>query len=152
MWALCKIISGGQTGADKTALVVAKELGYETGGYAPRHYKTEDGSDWSLKDEFGLSEMPTEAYRPRTWRNVKESDGTVWFGTGMSPGFQCTWNAIKTCCKPYILNPDPLTLKAWLIAHNIVVLNVAGHRRSTHRETEVIVRSVLEAVLKGVQG
>jgi len=45
---LNKIISGGQTGVDKAALIAAKEARYSTGGTAPRDYHTTNGSDYSL--------------------------------------------------------------------------------------------------------
>lgn len=38
-----RIISGGQTGADQGALVAAKQLGIETGGWTPRGFLTEAG-------------------------------------------------------------------------------------------------------------
>ena len=40
---LTKIISGGQTGADYGALLAAHALGLETGGWAPKGWRTEDG-------------------------------------------------------------------------------------------------------------
>jgi hypothetical protein len=40
---LRKIISGGQTGADRAGLDFAIETGLEHGGYVPRGRKAEDG-------------------------------------------------------------------------------------------------------------
>ena len=40
-----KIISGGQTGVDTIGLQVAKELGIETGGKAPKGFLREEGID-----------------------------------------------------------------------------------------------------------
>jgi hypothetical protein len=40
-----KIISGGQTGIDRIALEVARELVFPAGGSAPRDFTTELGSD-----------------------------------------------------------------------------------------------------------
>jgi hypothetical protein len=40
---LRKIISGGQTGADRAGLGFAIEKGLEHGGYVPRGRKAEDG-------------------------------------------------------------------------------------------------------------
>ena len=47
---LKKIISGGQTGADREALETARDLGIETGGFVPKGWLTEDGPDYSLHD------------------------------------------------------------------------------------------------------
>ena len=66
---LSKIISGGQTGADRAGLEVAKRLGYETGGTVPRGYKTSTGPDPTLK-EFGVVEhkirsLPAQNHQER---------------------------------------------------------------------------------------
>ena len=43
-----KIISGGQSGADLAGLKAAIKLGIETGGFIPKNYRTENGSDYTL--------------------------------------------------------------------------------------------------------
>tara|TARA_R100001594_G_scaffold1317_3_gene5549 strand:- start:5283 stop:16076 length:10794 start_codon:yes stop_codon:yes gene_type:complete len=50
------IISGGQTGVDKGALVAARKMQYKTGGMAPKNYVTDEGAALDLQDEFGLAE------------------------------------------------------------------------------------------------
>ena len=45
-----KIISGGQTGADRGGLLAGRHLGIETGGTAPPDFITEVGVDDSLRD------------------------------------------------------------------------------------------------------
>ena len=40
---LKKIVSGGQTGADRVALDVALEYGFEIGGWVPKGRLAEDG-------------------------------------------------------------------------------------------------------------
>ncbi len=40
---LTKIISGGQTGADRAALDAAIKMGIDHGGWIPKGRKTEDG-------------------------------------------------------------------------------------------------------------
>ena len=42
---ITKVISGGQTGVDTIGLQVAKELGIETGGTAPKGFLRETGID-----------------------------------------------------------------------------------------------------------
>jgi len=61
-----RIISGGQTGADLGGLVGARRIGIETGGTAPRGYKTEKGSQVDALKAFGLIEhtSPTIGIEP----------------------------------------------------------------------------------------
>eukprot|EP01126_Amoeba_proteus_P011269 TRINITY_DN14523_c0_g1_i3.p1 TRINITY_DN14523_c0_g1~~TRINITY_DN14523_c0_g1_i3.p1 ORF type:complete len:168 (-),score=28.55 TRINITY_DN14523_c0_g1_i3:205-678(-) len=70
-----KVISGGQTGADRAALEAAREVGIRTGGTAPADYKTEKGPDHSLKD-YGLVEG-SMGYAARTKKNVDDSTATL---------------------------------------------------------------------------
>lgn len=87
------IISGGQTGADRAALDAARQLGLETGGWAPRDYLTMNGPDPSL-ERYGLKQMPSPSYEERSKRNVDMSTGTVAFRRQHSPG---TDNTIGYC-------------------------------------------------------
>jgi len=128
---LRKIISGGQTGVDRAGLEAGKKLNLETGGTAPKNYRTDNGSDYSLKD-FGLIEHSDWQYKPRTIENVKNSDGTVWFGDSSSPGGRLTLNTCKKLNKPYTINPSIQFFIQWLEFNNIEILNVAGNRESTN--------------------
>ena len=69
-----KIISGGQTGADRAALDVALELKIPCGGWCPKGRRAEDGR---IDDRYPLKETPSTDYRVRTRLNVEESDGTL---------------------------------------------------------------------------
>lgn len=129
-----KIISGGQTGADRAGLEAAKFLGIPTGGTAPKGWRIcledgSNGSDPSLAD-FGLVEHTSHEYRPRTIANVKNSDGTVWFGFADSPGGILTINTAVKSNKPFVINPSPEELRSWIAKNNIKILNVAGNRKS----------------------
>jgi predicted Rossmann-fold nucleotide-binding protein len=64
---LKKIISGGQTGADRAALDTAIEKGIPHGGWIPKGRKTEDGT---LPEQYNLQEMPTTSYPKRTEKNI----------------------------------------------------------------------------------
>ena len=141
------IISGGQTGADRTGLEVAREHGFATGGFAPRGYRTEVGPDPSLAD-FGLLEHPHPSYPPRTYANVRASDFTVWFGKVGSPGYKCTKRAADTLKKGFVENPDVRLLCRLLASLNIRILNVAGNRASTNPAVCQQVRDVLGATLQ----
>ena len=53
-----KIISGGQTGADRAALDVAIKLNIPHGGWVPKGRLAEDGP---IDPKYQLQEMPTAA-------------------------------------------------------------------------------------------
>lgn len=126
-----KIISGGQTGADRGGLIAGGTLGIETGGTAPPGFITEKGSDPSLR-LYGLVEGKPDpkTYPKRTRRNVKDSDGTLLMGNAESPGSRLTLGCCVDLEKPWIMNPIPSELSRWLIANSIKILNVAGNRES----------------------
>ncbi|GAH86529.1 unnamed protein product, partial [marine sediment metagenome] len=90
-----KVISGGQTGVDQAGLEAAKELGIKTGGYIPRGFLTENGSDYSLK-KFNLTEMKSTSYVIRSIFNVDNSDGTIAFRLKSSPGTDKTIGYCQT--------------------------------------------------------
>ena len=69
-----KIISGGQTGADRAILDFALKFFKPYGGWIPKGRITEDGP---LPDKYQLQEMPTSSYPKRTEQNVIDSDGTL---------------------------------------------------------------------------
>ena len=140
---LRKILSGGQTGADRTGLECAKELGLETGGTAPKYYLTESGYDESLK-EFGLKESWSIRYQPRTRDNVVDSDGTVWFGTTTSPGYICTRNFAIQYGKPFGVNPTPEMFKH--LANIWEVINIAGNRKSKNPGVVDLVREAFKVL------
>ncbi len=125
-----KIISGGQTGGDFGGLLAGKKLGIETGGTAPKGYRTDIGPNQTLKD-FGLVEHSDWQYKPRTIENVKNSQGTLWFGDVNSPGAKLTLGTCKKLGKPYIINPIEEAFKRWIEWNKIEVLNVAGNRESS---------------------
>ena len=78
-----KIISGGQTGADRAALDVALKLGIRHGGWIPKGRIAEDGP---LPEKYKLQEMPTDSYEARTEKNVQDSDGTLIIARGKLTG------------------------------------------------------------------
>lgn len=139
-----KIISGGQTGVDTIGLQVAKKLGIQTGGTAPKGYLRESGIDNEDIRSYGLVEISeaeqsnytkrkgkTDPYTARTELNVRNSDGTVYFSTNAdSAGLQATRRAATEFNKPFLLNPTSEQLAAWIKDNNISVLNVAGNRGS----------------------
>lgn len=147
---LCaKIISGGQTGADRAGLEAARELGLMTGGWAPSGYRTERGTDISLID-FGL--RPGGSLIERTWLNVRDSNATVIFAVRSSPGSDLTVKACRYWRKPYcVINPflpdAAAKLRSFLKKVRPMTLNVAGHRESVAPGIGEAVRAVLLRVL-----
>ena len=55
-----KIVSGGQTGVDRTALDVALELGFPYGGLCPNGRRAEDGV---IASKYPLEQTPLIEYR-----------------------------------------------------------------------------------------
>lgn len=133
------VISGGQTGADQAGLRAGKELGLNTGGLAPKGWKTEAGpAPWL--EEYGLVESTEEDYLYRTEDNVKVSDATVIFGR-RSQGSNRTEEFCRIHNKPFVWINFPVVpdlraelstrgFKLWVIRHNVTILNVAGNRES----------------------
>jgi uncharacterized phage-like protein YoqJ len=128
-----KIVSGGQTGVDRAALDVAKELHLELGGWCPKGRLAEDGR---ISDEYPLRETETTDYAERTELNVRDSDGTLILTTG-SPigGTAYTIDCARKLQKPHclidlFLNPDTAEAQQWIDDNRIGVLNIAGPRQS----------------------
>ncbi len=98
---LKKIISGGQSGADRAALEAALLLGIRTGGLAPPRFMTTEGKKPELGWKFSLTEMYYSdvvsvgmAYALRSKSNVDSADVTLAFRIRASPG---TDNTIGYC-------------------------------------------------------
>ena len=139
---LIKVISGGQTGADQAGLYAARLVGLETGGTAPLNYRTNGGFDYTLRDVYGLAEDSSFGYKPRTIKNVSNSDGTIIIAKNVnSPGCNLTKSAAKAKRKPLLVIPVPdrmLTptelaanvaqIISFLQANTIHVVNIAGNR------------------------
>jgi Circularly permutated YpsA SLOG family len=127
------VISGGQTGVDRSALDVALELGVPVGGWCPKGRKAEDGS---LAARYPLTETPSKQYRQRTEWNVRDSDGTLVLTRGApAEGTAYTIEVARKVGKPCLvvdLNEEPSesAVQAWAEEHKVRVLNVAGPRES----------------------
>ncbi len=80
---ITKIISGGQTGADRGGLNAAIHYGLAHGGWCPKGRKAEDGI---IPSKYHLNEMASPEYLPRTKANVFDSDATIIFTYGPPKG------------------------------------------------------------------
>ena len=92
---LRRVISGGQSGADRAGLEAAHAAGLATGGWAPQGFLTAEGPCPELGERFGLKEIPfrrtsaasvARAFVHRTQRNVEASDATLVFRLAPSRG------------------------------------------------------------------
>ena len=132
-----KIVSGGQTGADRAGLDVALELGLATGGWIPRGRRAEDGT---IPERYrNLVETEAESYEDRTRLNVRDSDATVIFTFGPPTGGSAlTADHARALKKPVLLmdldghSAEELheRLRRWLAETRPGTLNVAGSRSS----------------------
>lgn len=131
-----KIISGGQTGADRAALDAAIALDLPYGGWLPRGRKTEDGP---LPRRYRLCEMATAKYRDRTEKNILESDGTLIVSYGPLTGGSALTEALTLRHDRPCLHLDLAEVRMeqarqavlqWLRKYDIETLNVAGPRAS----------------------
>jgi putative molybdenum carrier protein len=144
-----RIISGGQTGADRGGLEAAMALGLEHGGWCPLGRRAEDGT---IPDQYKLHETDTREYGKRTLYNVRDSDGTAIFGKAFGPGSRLTAKLAMQLGRPSIFvdpwkGADARHLREWLVKKKICVLNVAGNRESKAVGIEMRVRNFLLKVL-----
>lgn len=149
---LKKVISGMQTGADFAGVFIAKNFGLQTGGSMPKGFKRLDGYRPEFAEVYGIIEHESASYVPRTYENVKNSDGTVRFAAKFnSAGEICTMKAINQYKKPYfdinLLNlPETEEFIDWLGKNNIEVLNVAGNSEKTFKDCCYITATFLTKV------
>ncbi len=145
-----KIISGGQTGADRAALDFALALGIPHGGWCPRGRLAEDGI---IAAQYLLAETPGPDFAQRTEWNVRDSDGTVIFSiaTKLSGGSKRTAEFAVQYRKPWVHlsrqehgQSAAQKLSDFLIEHQIKTLNVAGPRQSEEPEVAGFVIGTLQ--------
>jgi len=149
-----KIISGGQTGADRAALDLAIKHKIPHGGWIPKGRLTEDGS---LPNKYQLQEMPTASYPKRTEQNVIDSDGTLIISRGkLSSGSDYTREMALKHRKQLLGIDLQITnhqqaaslIASWISLRRIKVLNVAGPRASEDPQIYSHVLIVLELSLQ----
>jgi hypothetical protein len=133
---ITRILSGGQTGADRAALDFAIKHHIPHGGWLPKGRKTEDGT---LPEKYILQEMPTPDYSKRTKQNVLDSDGTLIVSHGfLTGGSALTEFLAEEHNKPYLhidlnllsMQEAVQIINQWIQSNKLKVLNVAGPRAS----------------------
>jgi hypothetical protein len=131
---LKKIISGGQTGADRAALDFAIEHEIPHGGWCPKGRTAEDGP---LAAKYLLTETPSSGYPQQTQWNVRDSDGSVIFsiapaltgGSKKTVEFAIKHNKPRLHLHEGTASPESALLK-FIQDHEIATLNVAGRERA----------------------
>lgn len=145
-----KIVSGGQTGADRAALDWAIAHDVPHGGWCPRGRMAEDGA---IAECYALQETATNDPSQRTEWNVRDSDGTVIFSIRpvLAGGSKKTLELaqllgrpVMHLCKMSFAPPADQLLIQFIHRHHIRVLNVAGPRASEEEEVGQFVRAVLD--------
>jgi hypothetical protein len=152
-----KIVSGGQTGVDRTALDFAREQGLAHGGWCPRCRWAEDGR---IPSAYKLTETPGRNPSQRTEWNVRDSDATVIFSTGkvLTGGTLLTRKLAIRYQRPWLhlvarqgIKSAAAKLLALLQNHRIQILNVAGPRASRDPQAARFAREVLAHAFSGTK-
>jgi hypothetical protein len=147
-----KIISGGQTGADRAALDAAIKLGIPHGGWIPKGRLTEKGP---LPDKYNLMEMPNSSYASRTEQNVIDANGTLIISHGkLTEGSDYTRKMAIKHHRPWLhinLNKTPAfkaayLVSSWIKENTIEILNIAGPRASKDQRIYQDVSKLIEGI------
>ena len=146
-----KIISGGQTGADRAALDWAIQNNVPHGGWCPKGRWAEDGP---IGEKYQLQETPSSSPAQRTEWNARDSDGTVIFARSktLNGGSRLTAKFARQYHKPQlhlsrISDDSGAELRSFIRQHKIKVLNVAGPRASQEPRVGSFVTRLLGLVL-----
>lgn len=168
---IIKIISGGQTGADRGGLEAAIHCGIVHGGWCPKGRRAEDGG---IPERYTLQETGTSTYLERTEQNTIDADATIVFTEGKPTG-----SCLRTIAfaqrhkKPwYAVNLAHLNrsrhaedIVSWLrgapgfsgnrgdaVPPGNCVLNVAGSRESRTPGIEKEVKALMIDVIARLNG
>ena len=151
-----KIVSGGQTGADRAALDWALAQGLPCGGWCPKGRKAEDGR---IDLRYPLKETPSASYIQRTEWNVRDSDATVLFSIepvltgGSLKTLQFARKHEKPCLHLHAELADQVQqLRNFVRDGKIRILNVAGPRTSKEPTVAQFVIDTLGRALSTLSG
>jgi hypothetical protein len=149
---LSKIISGGQTGADRAALDAGIENNFSIGGSCPAGRMAEDGP---IDLRYPLVELEG-GYEARTRKNVENADGTVvFYDRFLHGGSEKTVAFCMESAKPYkLIDIDIVGIDAaadivasFVSDHKIQVLNIAGPRHSNCPSVYSYVKNTIQLVI-----
>jgi hypothetical protein len=162
---ITRVVSGGQTGADRGGLDAAIQAGIPHGGWCPKGRKAEDGA---IPVVYKLKETPSANYLQRTEWNVRDSDTTVIFTHGPLEGgskktaefaLKHGRSFLHVNLKEFSPLLHPADQADTEIVNGVVewlsgllprpeVLNVAGQRESKSPGIQAEVRVIVAEVLK----
>lgn len=151
-----RLVSGGQTGADRAALDVAVALGVPYGGWCPAGGWAEDlDAPPGLLARYPLlRETPDGSPSTRTRWNVRDSDATLVMlrdaPLRSSPGTRLTVEVAEELGRPSLVvrADDVAAVREWLASlDGPVALNVAGPRESDQPGLYAAVYRTLRTVL-----
>ena len=149
-----KIVSGGQTGADRAALDWAIDNDIPHGGWCPAERLAEDGV---IDSKYNLRETSKADYLQRTEWNVRDSDATVIFSikADLMGGSLATQKLADKHLKASLhltslQSPaeNATQLRGFIRKHEIKVLNIAGPRASGEPELRPLVQTVLDELFE----
>ena len=150
-----RVISGGQTGADRGAWDAALDVGVPIGGWVPAGRWAEDGP---IPPGYGeLPETAESDVAVRTERNARDSDATLILSHGPPTGgtawtVKCAQRLRKPCLHLDLARIDEeeshRLAVAWIERHRIERLNIAGPRASDDPAIYPAVRRVLTRILQ----
>jgi hypothetical protein len=135
-----RIISGFQTGADIAGIRAAQDVGFSTGGWMPRGWRTEVGPRPEYRNLYGATEHASREWPPRTEANVRDADATLLFRS-IKADNERGCDLTRDCCAR--LKKDMKQIDVWtprvtptarlaelILQRDYRVLNIAGTRGS----------------------
>jgi hypothetical protein len=154
---MIKIVSGGQTGADRAALDAASDAGVPCGGWCPAGRSAEDGV---IPQRYPLTPLTKGGYAERTRQNVQDSDGTVIiaFGHPLKGGTETTRLAALELGRPILIvdasseKEASAKIAQFVRSHDIHILNVAGPRASEEPAIGAYVYDAIRGALNELIG
>lgn len=164
---LRRVVSGGQTGADRGGFEAALDVGLQIGGWAPSGFRAEDGG---IPEPLRRHMKEGGSYPARTAKNVRDSDATLIVSfSGWNHHTPGTALTVRECrrqqkpCREVWLpqgrypgeahfRPVAEQLAEWVLGLQVRVLNVAGPRESKQPGIQLAARQVLAHVLDLLMG
>jgi hypothetical protein len=149
---LQKIISGGQTGAERAALDAAIKLGIAHGGWISRNRVAEDGT---IPERYDLIEMASTSLSESARKNVRESDGTLVFSHGSLSNYSDLARKMAQRYSSPVLHVDlsetiafsaASLINDWIIDNVIKTLNVTGPSSSLDPRIYQATLDIIQAV------
>ncbi len=159
--AVRRIVSGGQTGADRGGLDAAIAAGISIGGWCPVGLRAEDGVI-PVPYALHLRQAPDASWSTRTRLNVRDSDATLVCSLSgrLSGGSALTWALAARLSRPRkhlcLSSPDLESrlddVRSWISDSGVTVLNIAGPRESREPGIQVATRVSVASILGSPRG